>query len=167
MSVHSDAAQARVEEIRAVGRQIPNVVIPTSRDERRKLARAASIPPEFIERVAVAVKNNAALIRGGGPKPEETRDLMSYAEAYAPVADELEALAHFVRHSVTAARNRAGSDALTTFALARRLAKRPENADLAPHVDDMRRILGAPRRKAKAENPAPPPDATTTPQFVQ
>ena len=84
---------------------------------------------------------------------------MSFADAYEPVADELEAFAHFIRHSVISARNTAGSDALTTYALAQRLAKRPESADLAPHVDDMRRALGNRGRKAKAK-PAPAPTPT-------
>jgi hypothetical protein len=155
MSVHSDAAQARVEEIRAMRRQIPNFVIPTSRGERKKLAPAASIPPDFIQRTAVAVKNSPALVRGGAIDPERARDLLSFAEAYKPLADEIEALASFIRHSITAAANEAGSDALTTYALASRLAKRPEHAELAPHVDDLRRILGR-RRKAKTkEQPAP------------
>lgn len=154
MSVHSDAAQARVQEIRAMRQQIPNFVIPTDKSERRKLSRAASVPSAFVERTAVAVKNSPLLVRGGATDPERARDLMSYAEAYAPVADELEALAAFIRHSVTTAKNRAGSDALTTFALANRLARRPENAELLPHVDDMRRALGAKGRKTKA--PAPP-----------
>ena len=165
MSVHSDNAQARVEEIRAMRQQIPNFVMPTSKDELRKLSKAASVPQEFVELTAVAVKNSPLLVRGGGPDPDQTRDLMAYAEAYAPVADELEALAQFIRHSVITAKNRAGSDALTTYALARRLAKRPENAALVPHVEDMRRTLGARGRKAKTE-PAPTPETpapTTTP----
>ena len=161
MTIHSDAAQARVEEIRAMRRQIPNFVIPSSKDEGRRLSKAASVPQQFIELTAVVVKNSPALVRGGGPDPLQTRDLMSFAEAYEPVADELEALAQFVRHSVVTARNKAGSDALTTYALAQRLAKRPENADLAPHVADMRRALGFKGRKTKAEpvpeTPAPAP----------
>ena len=74
---------------------------------------------------------------------------------------KLEALAHFIRHSVALARNKAGSDALTTYALAQRLAKRPETADLAPHVDDMRNALGARIRKAKSQKApsAPAPTA--------
>jgi hypothetical protein len=67
---------------------------------------------------------------------------MDYADAYDPVADELEAMAHFIRHSVRVARNEAGSSALTTYALAKRLAKRPETAALAPHVEDIRIALG-------------------------
>jgi hypothetical protein len=54
--------------------------------------------------------------------------------------------------------NNAGSEALTTYALAQRLAKRPETADLVPHVDDMRRALGI-SRKVKAR-PVPPAEPT-------
>jgi hypothetical protein len=35
--------------------------------------------------------------------PAEVRDLMSYSDAYDPLADELEAFAQFIRHSTTAA----------------------------------------------------------------
>jgi hypothetical protein len=83
-----------------------------------------------------------ALVRGDSLPPAEIRDLMSYGEAYTPFADELEALAQFVRLSVAAARNLAGSEALTTYALAQRLAKQPKTAGLKPFVADMRRALG-------------------------
>jgi hypothetical protein len=164
MSVHSEGAQARVEEIRAMRQKFPNFVIPTSKGERQRLSKAASVPPDFVELNAVAVKNIPSLFRVGAIDPEQARDLMSFAEAYAPVADELEALAAFVRHSVTVARNKAGSDALTTYALARRLAKRPEHAELVPHVDDMRRTLGAKGRKPKVQpEPVPAPVPPETP----
>ena len=155
---HTDGAQACVEDIRAMRQRIPNFVIPESSKAGQRLASAASVPREFIELVSVAVKNSPMLVRGSGADPAQIRDFMSFAEAYAPVADELEALAHFIRHSVTVARNIAGSDALTTYALAQRLAKRPETADLAPHVDDMRRALSArfkPGSRKPASTPAP------------
>ena len=155
---HTDGAQACVEDIRAMRQRIPNFVIPESKDAGRRLASVASLPQQFIELAAVAVKNSATLVRGGGADPVQLRDLMNFAEAYAPVADELEALAHFIRHSVALARNKAGNDALTTYALAQRLAKRPETADLAPHVDDMRNALGARVRKAKSRKPVPIPE---------
>jgi len=153
---HTETAQARVEEIRAMRELIPNFAIPDSKGANRRLSTAASVPSRFIELTAVAVKNSTALVRGGGADPVQTRDLMSYAESYEPVADELEALAAFIRHSVIKARNKAGNDALTTYALAQRLAKRPETADLVPHVDDMRNALGNRFRNAKSK-PAPTP----------
>jgi hypothetical protein len=72
------------------------------------------------------------------------------------VADELETWAHFVRHSVAVTKSKVGSSALTTYAVARVLAKRPETADLLPHVEDMRKALGRSGRKSKSK-PAPKP----------
>ena len=54
-------------------------------------------------------------------------------------------------HSVTAARNAAGSEALATYTLAQRLAKEPRHAALKPHVADMRRALGRSRKLTPEE----------------
>ena len=166
MATHSEDAQARVEEVRAIRQKIPKLVFPTVKGERQRLAAAATVPPELIELTAVAVKNNVALVRGGRPDPEVLRDLALYADAYSPLADELEALASFVRHSVTAARNTVGSDALDTYALTQRLAKRPGTADLAPMADAMSRALGRRGRKKKVA-PAPSPGTPGTPPPAQ
>ena len=144
---YAETAQERVNELRHMRELIPHFVIPVSTKDTVRLNSAASVPPEFVELTAMAVANNNALVRGEAPSPAEVRDLMRYADAYSPFADELEALAQFVRHSVTAARNAAGSEALTTYSLAQRLAKRPEHAGLATYVADMRRAL---RRGRKA-----------------
>jgi len=155
-----DAAQAMIEQTRAMRQQVPKLVIPTSRGEGSRLSNAASVPPEFVELTAVSVTNSPPLVREGALGPEPTRDLIRYANAFDPVADELEALAQFIRHSTLAARNRAGREALTTYAVAKVLARHPETADLVPVVEDMRRTLGR-TRKSKPK-PAPPP-ATTEP----
>jgi hypothetical protein len=162
---HTDGAQACIEEVRTIRQRIPNFVIPQSKNATQRLATAASVPMEFIELAAVAVKNSAMLVRASGPDPAQIRDFVSFAQAYAPVADELEALAHFIRHSVTVARNIAGNDALTTYALARRLAKRSETADLAPHVADMQRVLNArfPKAASRKRTPVPGPSQPPAP----
>jgi hypothetical protein len=159
---HTDAAQALIEKVRAMREEIPNFVFPTSKAERQRLIRAASLPADFIELTAVAVTNSKALVRGGGADPAETRNQLRMGDAYLPVADEAEALALFIRHSATAAKNKAGSDALTTYALAKRLAKRPETADLAPHVADMHRALHR-GRKVKSQTAPPAAPAPTQP----
>jgi len=161
MATHSENAQALVEEVRAMRQKIPNLVFPTVKGESRRFSAAAAVPPELIELTSVAVKNNVALVRGGRPEPEVLRDLADFADAYSPFADELEALVSFVRHSVTKARSTVGNDALDTYALTQRLAKRPGTADLAPLADAMSRALGRRGRKKKV-SPAPAP-ATTAP----
>jgi len=161
-TTHKDAAAAIIDEVRGLKDRIPHFVIPESRAARQRLARAASLPPEFVDLTSMATRNNEELARGGGDSgPAQTEDLRSYAEAYGPLADELEAMALFVRHSVRAAKHQAGSNALMTYAMAKRLAKRPETASLAPHVQDMRRALASPRRKAKAKQ-APVPETPGT-----
>ena len=135
---HAEAAQ----QLRRWREMIPHFVMPTSTDETRRLSVAASVPPEFIELRIVAVVNQPPLVRNNGMTAAEVRDLMSYADAYDPLADELEAFAQFIRHSGTAARNLAGTEALTRYALAQRLAKQLRTAHLAPYVADMRRALG-------------------------
>lgn len=144
------AAQAFVEQLRAMRETIPHFVIPPEKKAHSRMTSAASVPAEFVELTAVARTNSAALVRGQSTSPTESRDLLTYADAFGPVADELEAMAQFVRFSIAAAKNKAGSEALTTYAIARRLVKRPEHADLAPHVAAMRRALGNRGKHSKA-----------------
>ena len=143
---YSEAAHARVQELRQWRETIPHINVSTIVTDTNRLSNAASVSPEFVELTTVAVANQKSLVRSEGATPDEIRDLMRYAEAYSPLADELEAMAQFVRHSVTAARNKAGFEALTTYSLAQRMSKRAENAALKPHVADMRRALGRVRK---------------------
>jgi hypothetical protein len=155
------AAQAIIAKVRALRDEVPDFTSAASHGDGRLLSAAASVPPGFIERTNVAIVNMPLLGREGVLDPAVSRDLMTFADAFAPLADELEALASYVRHSVASARHKAGSDALTTYALAQRLAKRPELAvELAPHVHDMRQALGR-RRKARQPVPATPPPTSS------
>ena len=171
-SSHVETAQARLQELRLMRDLIPRFTIPASPKATARLNAVASVAPEFVELTAVAITNEKSLVREGGASPAELRDLMSYSDAYNPLADELEALAQFIRHSAAAARNKAGSEALAIYAIAQRLAKLPETAGLAPYVADMRRALGRARKltaealakKAKkAEKTPPAPPVTTKP----
>ena len=150
-SIHAQTAQLRLEELRQWREQIPRFAIPETVDATRRLSSAASVPFVFIELTNVAVANQTALVRADGTPPAEVRDLVAYADAYVPLADELEALAHFIRYSTTAARNQAGTEALTTYSLAQRLAKEKRYAHLKPHVADMRRALGKYRKPTPEE----------------
>ncbi|HEV7238047.1 MAG TPA: hypothetical protein VGQ36_02325 [Thermoanaerobaculia bacterium] len=148
---HAESAQERILELQRWREQIPRFAIPAAPDATRRLNSVASVSPVFVELTNVALANQPVLVRSEGATPAQVRDLVSYADAYSPLADELEALAHFVRYSVTVARNVAGNEALTTYSLAQRLAKLPQNAHLKPHVADMRRALGRGRKLTPEE----------------
>ena len=148
---YHEAAQSFVDELRLLQQKIPHFVIPTVKGGRRSFARAASLPPEFVELASVARANQPTLSRGTETSPAESRDLMAYADAYEPVAAELEAIAKYVRFSTTAARHKAGYEALTTYATARRLVRRPEHAGLAPHVAALRQAFRKRGKRAKTD----------------
>ncbi len=157
MASYTATAQERIEELRRWREQIPRFAIPSTSDATQRLSNAASVPPEFIELTSIATANHAPLVRGNSRTPEQVRDLVSYSDAIGPLADELEALAKFIRYSAATARNAAGREALTTYALASRLAKQPETAYLAPYAEDMRRALARGRKlspEAKARKAA-------------
>ena len=157
-SVRTAAAQALITKVRALRDEVPDFTFPEFQGKIQPLSPAASVPPAFVERSLVATANTPMLARPNALDPAVSRDMMKFAEAFAPVADEIEALAQFVRHSITSARNQAGSDALLTYGLAQRLAKhRDTAAEIAPHVADMRRALGrAPRKVKEEETPSTP-----------
>jgi hypothetical protein len=153
-NAYVEAAQERVLQLRKWRDEIPHFAIPQTSNATKRLAPAASVPPEFIELSNVAVANETALVRGDGVMPPQVRDLVAYADSFEPLADELEALATFLRFSTTAARNTAGTEALTTFALARRLAKQAKYGHLKPAVEDMRRALGRSNKRSTPEEVA-------------
>jgi hypothetical protein len=147
---HTEAAQARLQELRQSRELIPHFALPVSAKETARLLSAASVSPQFVEASASAMMNERALERPS-VTPAEMRDLMAYADAYGPLADEYEAMGQFLRHSINAARNVAGSEALATYNNAKRLAKIPRYAGLAVYVADMRNALGKMRGKETPE----------------
>lgn len=149
---HTAAAEQLSDELRAMQERIPNLVLPTSPDDGRRLARAASVPQGCVLQTATMIENHPPLVRNGAPDAAELRDLIAYANAYEGVANHLEVLASFVRLSAKTARNKAGSATLMTYAIGQRLAKRPETAYLAPFVEMIRHALG--RRKKKKSTQA-------------
>ena len=152
---HLEAAQTMIQKVRAMRQDIPNFEIPPSNEANRRLNATARVSPQFVEVTASAVDNSPVLVRAGSPEPNAVRDLVTYAEAYTPVADELEALMKFLRHSIKAARSKAGRYALTTYAITQRLANDPETAELKPAAEAMKRELRRRKAKKPASEPAP------------
>ncbi|HYM62609.1 MAG TPA: hypothetical protein VEZ11_17125 [Thermoanaerobaculia bacterium] len=93
-------------------------------------------------------------------------DAVRFGAAFSPVADELEAMARAVRHTVAIRKSTAGTDALNTHNLAKSLERRPEGADLAAQVAEMRKALGrGGKRRAAPPVPAEAAKAEAAGQF--
>ena len=156
-NMYTDSAAAMVDRIHAMQADIPKFSIPSERNSTQRLASVSSVPLQFVEKVATLVKDKPFLT-GDDTGPAKLRDLLAFAAAYAPVADEMEALAGGLRHTIRDTLNEAGASALTAYEVAKRKARRAAAADLLPHIADMKRLLKTrfPGRK-KAPRPAPEP----------
>jgi hypothetical protein len=140
-STHVDGAGAMIAELHAMQERTPMFSFPTERNSTQKLSTAASVPRAALDKVVAMVETEPSL-SASQIGPDELRDLVAFASAYGPVPDEMEATAYGLRHTVTAALNKAGSVALIVYEVAKRQSRRPESAHLRPHVADLKRLLG-------------------------
>jgi hypothetical protein len=131
-----------IDQLHAMEQQIPTFSFPAERNSTQKLTTAASVPRQAIDKVVALIETNP-LLTGNYIGPDDLRDLVSFASAYGPLPDEMEATAQGLRHTVTAALNKAGSVVLMVYEMAKRQSKLPEYAYLRPHVADLKRLLGA------------------------
>jgi hypothetical protein len=162
---YTAAAQAYIDQLRAMRPQIPNFTFAPSKPISKSLIANASVPDAFVETVSVGI-NNAPRLAVDGANAELLRDLMFRAVAFAAVEDELGATKAATHHTVTEARHQAGTIALFVYAVAKRLVKKPGNADLIPVVEAMQSALGRkqPRPRKKAA-PKPTPVSTSHPSM--
>jgi hypothetical protein len=103
---------------------------------------SASVPDDFLEAAAVAVESSIVLKTATGLEPDNVREAVAFATAYGPVAEEAEALARSIRHTISVRRSQAGTDALQAYNIAKGLARKPEGAVLSSHIQEMKRTLG-------------------------
>jgi len=161
-----DGAKQMFDTIEALRQQIPVFPFPVVPGNARQLAFTKDVPAVFLELTNAAIGEREELARKG-VQPDQLRDLATYAVVYGPIADAMERLAIEMRHSVNTARSKAGSEALLTYEVTQRLAVRPEHADLAPLVQDMRQALGVQRKlqaaKRRANQKHGTPTTPTTP----
>ncbi|HEY0143640.1 MAG TPA: hypothetical protein VGF48_22305 [Thermoanaerobaculia bacterium] len=161
VSPHVDAAKALLEKVRALRAEIPRFQ-PEVPGESRKLATKTAVPDAFLESASVAIQVSERLAVAVGTNAATLRDSFGYALAYAALVQEFRALERSVAHTIRVERAEAASSALDIYAIARRLSKKKDGAELVPYVEDMRRKLRLTRRKANS-TPAPAPELTAAP----
>jgi hypothetical protein len=121
---------------------------------RRSLGPAANASNEFLLATAASVDSSPALAAATQLDPSAVRDVITFDEGFAQLADAAEAFALGVRHTIAIRRAKVGEQSLQAYSIAQGLAR--SNGDLRPHVADMKSKLGRGRRKPTAA-PKPPP----------
>lgn len=161
-SPHTAEAKAFVEQIRTLRGAIPRLTAEGPRDAKA-MATRSSVGQEFIEAAGAAMQASDLLDGSSPTTADALRDAIAFALAYQAALTEGKAFVRALTHTLRAAKATAGGHALNIYALAQRLVKEENGAELVPHVENMRRKLKNGRRKAISE-PAPDQSVTTAPK---
>ena len=161
-SPHADGARVLLEKIRALRSEIPRFTVTAVADSRR-LNGQSGVPDRFMESASVAVQGSPRLEQAAGVDASTLRDSYGYAISYDAVVQELFSLARAVAASIRVQRAEAALSALDVYAIARRLSRQKDGAELIPYVEDMRKKLNKGRPRKSNSNPDPAPALTSAP----
>jgi hypothetical protein len=113
-----------------------------------KDARAArTVSRDFLVRLIHATEELPDLEDFGFLRPEEAREVLQFIDAFRPIADRLAVLLKTLNHTMAARKAKIAIAAMNTYMMAKRYARRPQNAALSLHVERLRQALGRTNRK--------------------
>lgn len=117
-----------------------------------------AFPRAFFLALAVALETSPQLVAAlQGARisftADDIRDMLRYAEAYLPLADELDRFARAIRHSVGLRRAKIGLVATSAYRIAQGLNRLVEVPLPVPEVDAMKCALTWRRRKPAKATP--------------
>jgi hypothetical protein len=156
--------EAIVEQLRSLRVQIPDYVqlpVPSGRSIRT----TAHVNSDFVQATINAAGASLILQTALGKTPDVLRQEAEEAARYTVLEDELKAMLKGVASANLIRRHRVGIQALQTYSISRQLVRTQGNADLLPHVAEMKRLnrMGRKRKAAQPQTPAPQPTPTPVP----
>lgn len=154
-SPHAEGARALLEKIRAFRAEIPRLIAETAADDGRRLSVHSGVPDSVLESASVAIQMVPRLEGVAAVDAATLRDSYGFAMSYDAIVVELESLRRTVVHSIRVQRAQAVSAALDIYAVAQRLSRQKDGAELIPYVEDMRKKLNKGRTRKSTSNPDP------------
>ena len=152
-----------VTQLRVLGKQIPDIT-PLTTQERLAMRGMARVPPPVVRASVTVIGASEVVQQAVGQQPEHVSQWLSDAEEWSAVENELRAMLKNVVDANLVRRQRAGLAASRAYIIGRQVARDPQNADLRPHVEEVKRQKSLARRKKSAaqtpETPAPGHNAT-------
>ena len=154
-----------VAQLRAMRGMIPDYTQLPQKDRKSLQVIAAGTNPDFVQASINGVGASDNVQQAIGQTPEELRQDTSDAQSWTAVEDEARALLTGIVAANLVRRHRIGQTALTVYAIATRLSRQKQHADLLPHVATMKRLnrFGVKKRAAKPAGPVPTPAPAPVP----
>jgi len=149
-----------VAQLRAIRQTIPDYgQVPVA--TRKTMRSAAVVSVHFVNASINTVGASSTVQAAVGRTPEDLLQESNDVARWSAVEDELHAMLQGVAAANLSRRHRLGLTALQTYGVTRQLARKPENADLLPHLAIMQSLnrLGR-RKKTSDQTPSPTPIPT-------
>jgi hypothetical protein len=160
---HVALVRKLTDDLNAIRAQVPYLIDPRPKSDLVKLTSAATVPDEFVEKVSgVLASTGSETIR---VDVDRMLDQRRFAAAFVLLEAQLRALADSLHATLVVVRHESGTRALVAYAATQSLQRLPGGQDLAPHVRNLRKVLGRGRTRKLAEPqpaPVPSPDPQST-----
>ncbi len=157
--------EAVVEQLRAIRSQIGEVT-PMTPKQRQALRNVAATPQEIVDSTINMLDFSSPVQQALGKDPAGVRDLQQTMTRWSAVEDELNSLYEAVSGANFARRHQLALIAAQTYLIGTQLVRDPANAELLPHVREIKKMRAVARGRKKAsppEQPAPSPSPASKP----
>jgi hypothetical protein len=115
----------------------------------RRVRGARTVPPEFVASMIASADARHELRSFGTFDPEEARRALQSREALRIISERVTMFLASVNYTIEAQWAKVARSAVATFSLASILAEEPEHAELAAHIETLRRHLGRTNKPKK------------------
>jgi hypothetical protein len=156
--------QKLTEQLNAMRAEVPFLNDAGPKIDLRRLSSAARVSDEFVEQLGGVLLNSQAPAGSFGVDAEEMVDQRRAAAAFVLLESQARAFADNLHVAMTIIRHRSGTSALVAYKAVQNLQRLPGGRDLAPHVNNLRRILGRGGAKRRTAEPAQAPTPEPTPK---
>ena len=158
------APEQVIAQLRTMSSQIEDVA-PLSKEQRKLIRQRLRIQPKLIVEASInviGVLDNVS--QAIGQPLDDVRQLQDDSLRWDAVAEEARAFLKGIEGANLNRHQRLSLIGMQAYAIGTQLAKDPDNAVLVPHVEEVKRLKGVSRRKAKQAppTPAPAPQVTST-----
>ncbi len=153
--------QTIIDQLRATAGQFPDIA-PLTPQERLIARRQGRTSQEVIEASAQVISASDTVLQGVGQTTDEVRQLVADSSDWNVVERELRAMLKTVADANLVRRQRASIAASRAYLIAQQVARDP-NANLRPHVEEVKRLKALARRKKPATQVPPPQPKSTEP----
>ncbi len=150
-----------IAQLHALQSQIDEVA-PLTTEQRKLVRQRVRIQPKPVVEASINVMGVMENISQAMGQPlGDVRQLQDDAIRWEAVADSARAFLRGLEGANLIRRQRLALIATQVYSISTQLAKDPDKVELVPHVEEVKRLKGAARRKKAAQAPQSPTTPTT------